>query len=141
MEDALKKSPVFDYEKGEFVFDGNRVKTVQGAEALKEILTKAIGTERGVYTIYADPDDETKNHKYGNDAVLLITRRELSEAAQQSEVKRATKEAVIYDPWVKDAYNIRLEKNGTDSYSCSADIDTIFDEVVTVGGVVVNYGH
>jgi hypothetical protein len=126
---------VFDYEKGDFVFDGDRIRTVQGPEALKQVIIKAQGTERGVYNVYADPDNPEKDHKYGNDAVLLITRRELSAEAKRSEVSRAIRDALIHDPWIYDVTNISVEKNSIDSYKTSASVSTIFDKI-TVEGVI-----
>lgn len=139
-EESEKRTPLFDWEKGEFVLDLNgRVKTATGQKAAAEIIFKAQQTARGVYEIYADVDDPDLNHKYGSEAQDIATRRDLTAGTRLSELQRAMREAIIYDPWVLDAYNFTLTQEGDQVY---ADfwVRTIFDEVLQIEGVNLTNG-
>lgn len=132
-------SPLFDFEAGEFVTDiDGSVATATEAEALAEIIVKVQNTARGVYLIYADTENEELNHKYGSDTMDILTRQSLTEAVRISELKRVMREAIIYDPWVLDVYDIVLVKSGVDSYTASFNLKTIYDKEINVGGVEIN---
>ena len=68
MADIDLRVPVFDFDTGEFVtgLDGT-VKTVTGSEAVGMIAVKAEETERGVFPVYGDFENEEENHVYGSD--------------------------------------------------------------------------
>lgn len=53
---------VFDFEKGDFVIEDGRIKTVNNIEALKLMITKLIKTEKFVYSIYAK---EVEDEEFG----------------------------------------------------------------------------
>lgn len=141
-----KRTPVFTWATdqkgtpyGEFQVDPQgRVVTVTRAEAMAQIAIKAQTTARGVYLIYADPANPTKNHKYGNDSFDILRRGNLTEAARIAELKRAIREALIYDPWVKDVRDITVDRIGTAGAEASFTIKSIFDTEVDIKGVPLN---
>lgn len=146
MAESDKRSPVFDWEAGDFVKDNQgAVLTVTEGEAMKQIVLKALNTVRGVYAIYANVDDEDLNHKYGNDTENVL-RQDISEEVRIAELKRAVYEALIYDPWVTDVYDISVsrEPEGVqigreiDAAYMSCKISTIFDKDITLDGVNLN---
>jgi hypothetical protein len=136
-------TPVFDFSAGEFVTDtqGNVV-TVQGAEAVEQIIIKAQATARGVYLIYAHPENKALHHKYGSDVHLILTTQNITDEVRESELKRAIREAILYDPWIKDVGNITLskekDKEGVVMNYASFTVKTIFDKEIGIEGVLLN---
>ena len=67
MADIDLRVPVFDFDTGEFVIglDGT-VKTVTGSEAVGMIAVKAEETERGVFPVYGDFENEEENQQIYN---------------------------------------------------------------------------
>lgn len=135
---AGNKSPVFDWEKGEFLVDSGVVKVVEDDEALEQIVIKAYQTPRGKYLIYADTENEDLHHKYGNDTQEILLQPDLTDAAKQSELKRAAKEAIVYDPWIKEVNDVSVNKTGTAEIKIDCTIKTVYDKVIEVKGVTVN---
>lgn len=106
-----KRTPVFDFEAGDFVTDlQGRVVTVTEAEAVVQIALKALQTVRGVWLIYANSEDDARDHTYGNDTLNVMRAPGLSEKARLSEIERAIKEALIYDPWITRVTDIRIKR-------------------------------
>lgn len=123
-----RKTPVFDWEAGEFVTDlSGRVITATGAPAVKQIVLKAQQTTRGAFLIYAaDPEvPGSKGHTYGSD-LDNIRASDLPDSAKLSEMERAVKEAVIYDPWIRDVRDVSVQRQDTDATLISATIDHIY---------------
>lgn len=146
MAESDKRSPVFDWEAGDFVKDNQgAVKTVTEGEAVIQVAMKALNTVRGVYLIYANVDDEDLNHKYGNDTENIL-KQDISEEVRISELKRAIYEALIYDIWITDVYDITVsrEPDGVqigkeiDAAYLSCKLSTIFDKDITLDGVNLN---
>lgn len=140
-----KRTPVFNWyvdqrgiPYGEFLVDpSGRVVTATEREAVEQIVIKAQATARGVYLIYADPENEENNHKYGSD-VFEILRQELPESVRKSEVERAIKQALIYDPWVTDVVDLVVSNLGTEEATADFTVKTIFDRDIEVKGVPLN---
>jgi hypothetical protein len=123
-----RKTPVFDWDAGEFATDlAGRVRTATGAPAVEQIVLKAQQTIRGAFLIYAaDPEvPGSKGHTYGSD-VDNIRVSDLPDSAKLSEMERAVKEAVIYDPWIKDVRDVTVQHQGTDEALITATIDHIY---------------
>lgn len=76
MADIDLRVPVFDFDTGEFVIglDGT-VKTVTGSEAVGMIAVKAEETERGIFPVYGDFENEEENHVYGSDVRSSFRRK------------------------------------------------------------------
>lgn len=108
-----KRTAVFDWEKGDFMVDPQgRVVVATEADAVAQIVIKAQQTARRLYLIYGDFNKE-RDHKYGTDVAAILTRGGLSEEARTSELKRAIKEALVYDPWVTDVTDINIYRETT----------------------------
>lgn len=152
MADILEqKTPLFDFETGEFVKDArDRIVCVTGPAAVHMVALKALKTVRGIFLVYADVDDEELDHVYGND-VELIMHEDLTEEARLSEIERATEEALIYDPWITSVSDIVIKRRGgpgdygtnaehlkPDEIELSLTIQTIFDEDVELQEVILN---
>lgn len=127
--------PVFDWDVGDFKRDPQgRVVTVSGMDAVQEIVSKSQQTARGVYAIYADPENPARHHKYGTDA-MQVKKSGLSFEAQVAEFKRDLRESLVIDPWISDVYDIVVTKTGLSSCTLDAKIKTIFNSEVVMEGV------
>jgi len=138
VEEYQKKTPVFDWETGDFAVDPQRrVVTVTEEKAVEQVIIKALQTHRAIFLIYADPENADSNHKYGNDVGNVLAAN-LSDEARLSELERAVKEALIYDPWILDVYDIQVSRQGNNEALASFTIKTIFDREYTFEGVNLN---
>jgi hypothetical protein len=136
IEEQDKKTPIFDYDAGEFVLDSqNNVRTVKGPLALKQIILKISSTPRGTFLIYADPDNPDLNHKYGNDVKEITLNRDLSRPARISELKRVIREAYVYDPWITEVTKVEITQLAVDEFRADITINTIFDETLEMEGL------
>jgi hypothetical protein len=146
-----KKSPIFDFSTGEFVTDASgKVLSTTGILASVPVLIKAMQTPRGRFSIYRNSVNTRLNHKYGNSAWHILTRPFLSDAVRLSEIKRAMADAIKYDPWVKEVYNVQVvrrttkdpldpkDKGYSDVLDFECTVRTIFDGELTIRGVVYN---
>jgi Protein of unknown function (DUF2634) len=155
MAEEDKRSPIFNWETGEFEVDlQNRVITVTEGAAMEQIILKAQNTARGVYLIYANVDDPDRNHIYGSDTWEVLREPDLPETVRIDELKRAIREAIEYDPWVTEVSEIRISRTPEggqpdelnpaflspnipelDAVYCTLTVSTIWDNNVTIEGV------
>lgn len=154
MAESWEKTPVFDFELGDFVTDSSgKVLTVTGGEAAAQIALKALQTVRGVYLIYTNLEDEDLDDKYGNDTLNVLRQENLTEEARLSEIERAIEEALIYDPWILEVNSLTLKRKGGpgtygvdtknlkgDELEASFILRTIFDDEIELQGVTFNFG-
>lgn len=109
--DEEKRVPVFDWQRGDFLLDlQGSVVTVTQAEAVEQIVIKAQQTVRGAFLIYANLDDPTLDHVYGNDAASILTAGDLPDDVRMDELKRAAEESLIYDPWITAVEDIVIKR-------------------------------
>lgn len=142
MADIDLRVPVFNFNTGEFeVGVSGAVKTVTGSLAVGQIALKAELTERGVFPVYGDYEDEENNHVYGSDVKAVGIRGEYPTDVRLSEVARAVKEAIYYDPWVVSVDEVTVDegtdKNGKPCYIVTVQFTDIFQNEVLVEGVEV----
>lgn len=134
--------PVFDFDTGEFVIglDGT-VKTVTGSEAVGMIAVKAEQTERGVFPVYGNYENEEENHIYGSDVKAFGICGEYPKDVRLSEVKRAAEEAIAYDPWIASVDSVTVEegkdKDGNPCFIVGIEFTDIFRNSILVEGVEV----
>lgn len=134
--------PVFDFDTGEFVLslDG-AVKTVTGSEAVGVITVKAEQTERGVFPVYGNYENEEENHIYGSDVKAFGICGEYPKDVRLSEVKRAAEEAIAYDPWILSVDSVTVEegkdKDGNPCFIVDIEFTDIFRNSILVEGVEV----
>lgn len=148
-----KKTPVFDFKTGEFMTDDHgRILTTGGILGAVVVIMKAQQTPRATHPVYRNAINTRLNHKYGNSAWHILTRPDLTEEVRLSEMKRAMREAILYDPWVLEVYNMSIVRRSVnerpvrdgskqtpvDVLDTEFTVRTIFDEELTVRGVVYN---
>lgn len=137
-----KKTPVFDWATGQFALGvGGTVKTATGAEAVAMIAQKALNTQLGKYSVYADYEDFSKNHIYGSRVHDIAVRRDLPEAVRLSEIERETKEALRYDPRIKEVTSVSVYtgyENGEQCIYTDIELVTAYNKQVELKGVRVN---
>lgn len=137
-----KKTPVFDWATGQFALGvGGTVKTATGAEAVAMIAQKALNTQLGKYSVYADYEDFSKNHIYGSRVHDIAVRRDLPEAVRLSEIERETKEALRYDPRIKEVTSVSVYtgyENGEQCIYTDIELVTVYNKQVELEGVRVN---
>lgn len=136
---AIKKTPVLDYETGQFVTGpGGTIVTVTGSEAVAVIAQKSLRTQLGKYPVYGNYEDITKNHIYGSRVHDVAIRKDLPEAVRISEIERETKEALRYDPRIKEVVSVSVYKQKDDNgeYCFFTDImlTTIYNKTIEVKG-------
>lgn len=137
-----KKTPVFDWATGQFALGvGGTVKTATDAEAVAMIAQKALNTQLGKYSVYADYEDFSKNHIYGSRVHDIAVRRGLPEAVRLSEIERETKEALRYDPRIKEVTSVSVYtgyENGEQCIYTDIELVTVYNKQVELKGVRVN---
>lgn len=141
-ENTELRVPVFDFDTGEFVVGLNgTVKTVTGSQAVGMVVMKAEQTERGVFPVYGDYENEEENHVYGSDVKAFGICGDYPKDVRMSEVKRAAKEAIAYDPWVVSVDSVTVEEgkdqNGRPCFIEDIEFTDIFRNSVLVEGVEV----
>lgn len=139
-----RKTPIFDYDNGEFVTGvGGVVTTTTGADAVAIIVQKALSTELGKFSIYGNYDDYNKNHIYGSRVHDVAVRQELPASVRLSEIERETEEAIKYDPRIKTVDTVHVYQDRDDSgemcYFTDVTVTTYFNKQVEVKGVKI-YG-
>ncbi len=137
-----RKTPVFDWATGDFLADFQRgVVLATGSKAAEQVIIKAQQTRRGIFLIYADVENPALNHKYGSDVHDIAVRQDISDEVRISEIKRAVREALIFDAWIEDVTDIEVYKerdtDGVLKDFVKYNVKTIYDNV-SVEGVAVN---
>lgn len=97
------KELAYDFEKGDFIYEDGKPKVVEGMEALKVWIEKAIRTARYRFPIYT--------FQYGCELEDIIG-IDLPRAVLESEVQRVIKEALIYDDRIEDVRDFIIERGG-----------------------------
>ena len=97
VEEALKTYEI-DFERGRL-----NTKKIDGVQALKQFVRKALATERFKYRIYTDLYGSELKSLIGGDASYELIR---------SEVPRLIKEALSYHSHIIDVENVDIEING-----------------------------
>lgn len=134
--------PVFNFDTGEFeVGVSGAVKTVVGSPAVGQIVLKAELTERGIFPVYGDYENEENNHVYGSDVKAVGIRGDFPKDVRLSEIRRAAEEAIAYDPWIVSVNEVSVEEgtdhNGKPCFIVSVQFTDIFQNDVLVEGVEV----
>lgn len=140
-EEFERRSPVFDWDKGDFARDpgGNVITATEGAAA-EQIIIKALQTPRGLFDIYANLEDEDLDHKYGSDIPDILRDHSIDQTVKEDEIKRAIEDALVYIDWIEEVENIEfsIKPGEIDAVEISCDVITIFDEVIEVRGLEIN---
>jgi len=114
----------FDFGAGEFV-GGGSPQVVEGVEALKVWIEKALRTARYRYLAYTPA--------YGSELEAFIERQPpLTQALLEVEIERLCREAIGYDDRIKELRNFRLVR-GADRLDVEFEVVTILGEIAPMG--------
>lgn len=117
------KELAFDFEKGEFIYEDGRPKVVEGIEALKIWIEKALRTARYRWPIYS--------FNYGNELEEIIG-LDLPRPVLESEIKRVIREALIYDDRIADVTDFEIEREG-EKLMVTFRVVTVLGDTLTQG--------
>ena len=134
----LRKVPVFYWDKLDFAAGvGGTILTATGRDAAAQVAVKAQQTQRGKYSIYGNIENRARNHIYGSDVHDILVRQDLSETVRNSEIVRATREAIIFDPWINEVMDINVykqtDRDGVTRFYEDMTLVTVFGEVQLQG--------
>jgi len=108
----------FDFAVGEFIRENGKIKVLEGVEALKMWVEKAIRTPRYRVPIYSN--------SYGDEIEDLLS-LDIPTAVFKSEVIRVTTEALMINPCIKRVDNFVLER-GSDRLRINCRITSSFGD-------------
>jgi len=97
------KELAFDFATGEFILEDGKPKVVEGIEALKVWIEKALRTARYRWPIYT--------FNYGCELEDIIG-LDIPRSVLESEVKRHIREALVYDDRIEDVRDFIIERSG-----------------------------
>lgn len=100
---ATLKEYTWDFEQGDFSLQDGKLVVVEGLEAIKVWIYKALTIERYRYLIYT--------WDYGNELDTLIGAN-YSRAATQSEAKRYIEEALLVNPYINAVKDVSASFDG-----------------------------
>ena len=117
----LYREYAWDFDADHFIYDnfGNHV-LVEGNEALKVWIYKALKTERFRYTAYS--------WQYGIELKKFIG-KVMTVGERISEFKRAIIECLMVNPYIKSINSITIERDKT-NLTCDIDLTTVYGELV-----------
>lgn len=124
IENSIDELPMYyevgwDYLKDEPLIENNEFVIVEGNEAIKVWIYKAIKTVRYQYPIYS--------WDYGCEISSLIGQK-YTKGLTKSEAERYIKEAILINPYITDVKIIDINFS-EDILSVSIQVDTIYGEV------------
>lgn len=117
----LYKEYAWNFEVDKFIYDnaGNHI-IVEGNEAIKVWIYKALKTERFRYTAYS--------WQYGIELKKFIG-KVMSVGERISEFKRAIIECLMVNPYIKSINSITISQEKT-KLTCEIDLTTVYGELV-----------
>lgn len=124
IENSIDELPMYyevgwDYLKDEPLIENNEFVIVEGNEAIKVWIYKAIKTVRYQYPIYS--------WDYGCEISSLVGQK-YTKGLTKSEAERYIKEAILINPYITDVKIIDIDFS-EDILSVSIQVDTIYWEV------------
>lgn len=115
----LYREVKWDFEKGEPVFRGGEPVVVEGAEAIKTWVWKALVTERARYEIYS--------WDFGSEVESLIG-QPYTDELKRAEAVRYVREALEINPYIKEVTAASVDfDNGV--LTIDVTVDTVYGEV------------
>lgn len=115
----LYREVKWDFEKGEPVFRGGEPVVVEGAEAIKTWVWKAIVTERARYEIYS--------WDFGSEVESLIG-QPYTDELKRAEAVRYVREALEINPYITEVTAASVDfDNGV--LTIDVTVDTVYGEV------------
>ncbi|MBC3938290.1 DUF2634 domain-containing protein [Anaerotruncus massiliensis (ex Liu et al. 2021)] len=115
----LYREVKWDFEKGEPVFRGGEPVVVEGAEAIKTWVWKALVTERARYEIYS--------WDFGSEVESLIG-QPYTDELKRAEAVRYVREALEINPYITEVTTASVDfDNGV--LTIDVTVDTVYGEV------------
>jgi Protein of unknown function (DUF2634). len=99
---SIPKEYAWDFEKNDFKLRDGKFQIVEGTEALKIWIWKALKTSKAVYPIYSDD--------YGQEFESLVGKG-ISKSLVESEAKRLTLECLKENEHILSISNFKVEKS------------------------------
>lgn len=115
----LLKEYAWDYKNNDFLLKNGKFVIVEGLEAIKVWIWKALQTQRYKYLAYT--------WQYGNEIENAIGQG-LSNSATQAEVKRYVEECLSINPYIQGMTSFALNLDGSNA-NLSLTILTVYGEV------------
>ncbi|AHM56416.1 phage protein [Peptoclostridium acidaminophilum DSM 3953] len=109
----------FDFENGDLIYQDGKPVVLEGSEAMKVWIKKALITKRYRHIIYS--------WSYGNEFENLIGST-YSRGAVESEAKRYLQECLMSNPWILAIRDVEATFQDA-MLSVTAAIDTVYGEV------------
>lgn len=113
----------FDFSKGEFILEDGKPKVVEGPDALRVWITKALLTARYRWPIYSPA--------FGCELEDIIG-YDLPRTVLESEIPRMIREALIYDDRIEDIKDFVVER-GTDWLKVEFTVETFDGQTLKQG--------
>lgn len=119
---------LYDFKKGDFIYEKGNPVLVSGKEALKIWIEKIIRTRAGAYNIYSKSDDSglVTDREYGTDIWALIRGQKLPALVIEAETKRDIEEAMSLNHKILRIENYRVEQGyGNNGHKLGIEFDVI----------------
>ncbi|OPA80225.1 hypothetical protein BVG16_05635 [Paenibacillus selenitireducens] len=111
----------WDFKNDEFVLKDGQLVLLEGQEALRVWIYKALRTERYRYMAYS--------WDYGNEMEQLIGST-LSQAVQHSEAERYIRETLLALPYIREIRDVEVSSE-RDQFKIEFTVETVYGEVKT----------
>lgn len=108
----------YDFEKNRFRLKGGRQYTVEGAEALKIWIWKALQTPRAEYAAYS--------HDYGQE--FALQRGENNTDALNERLAKCITEALLVNPYITSVSNFEFH-HALDTATIACLVQTVYGEI------------
>ncbi|WP_125154300.1 DUF2634 domain-containing protein [Clostridium rectalis] len=115
----LFKEFAWDFKENKFIYIDGKIKVLEGKEALKVWIYKALSTPRYRYLAYS--------FQYGHEFDNLIGKG-LSKEALKSEAKRYLKECLLINPYIIDVPELEVTLDGL-RVDMIVTVNTVYDEI------------
>ncbi|KEQ25585.1 DUF2634 domain-containing protein [Paenibacillus tyrfis] len=115
----LFKEYAWNFETGEYLLHDGKMMVIEGNEALKVWIYKALRTDRFKHLAYS--------WNFGHEFERVIGST-FSPSAIQSEMERYVKEALTVNPYIKDVFDIRTKIDG-DTVNVECTVTTVYGEM------------
>lgn len=119
---SIPKEYAWDFEKNDFKLKDGRFQIVEGTEALKIWIWKALKTSTAIYPIYSDD--------YGQEFENLVGKG-ISKSLVESEAKRLTLECLKENEHILSISNFKVEKSNDV-------LKIIFTAITDCGEVIID---
>ena len=124
-EERVEELPIpvdwaLDFETGELAVKNGKNYRVEGLEAIKVWVYKALRTSRGVWPAYSS--------EFGHDLDMLIGSADVQAASELAE--EYVRDALVYSPYIEEVRDVEVTREWDRLYlSCT--VDTIYGEIET----------